>query len=389
MKKLKIAFVITILIFFASCSTTSKISDKNTDVVEQNKNELSLIFAGDIMAHRPNFSMKDFSKIWKDTKDIIQKSDFAFANIESPIDNTLDFSTYPNFNMQEQYPLAAINAGFNVFSTINNHSNDQALQGIMNTISWTEKIHQERKNTQRPVYFNGLNKIKNSEISYNTIYHKNWKIIFCAVTEILNRNDYKAYFNYVPYTEKGRNNFINYVNKIKTETNCDLFILSVHTQEPEYVTEVTKKRKEYFHKLLNNGVDIIWANHPHVIQEREIIGNKETNKLNKIIMYANGNTISGQRWEPQLENPFNEREYTGDGLLFFVKLEKDDSGIKINETKPYYITTYINTAWEFVTKKLDQDFIDYLNEVDRKKWATYIQKRKEICESTKENIIWQ
>ena len=106
-------------------------------------------------------------------------------------------------------------------------------------------------------------------------------------------------------------------------------------------------------------------------------------------MYANGNTISGQRWEPQLENPFNEREYTGDGLLFFVKLEKDDSGIKINETKPYYITTYINTAWEFVTKKLDQDFIDYLNEVDRKKWATYIQKRKEICESTKENIIWQ
>ena len=86
LKKLKIAFVITILIFFASCSTTSKISDKNRDVVEQNKNELSLIFAGDIMAHRPNFSMKDFSKIWKDTKDIIQKSDFAFANIASASD---------------------------------------------------------------------------------------------------------------------------------------------------------------------------------------------------------------------------------------------------------------------------------------------------------------
>ena len=75
-----------------------------------------------------------------------------------------------------------------------------------------------------------------------------------------------------------------------------------------------------------------------------------------------------------------------DGIL---DAENCIAGIKINETKPYYITTYINTAWEFVTKKLDQDFIDYLNEVDRKKWATYIQKRKEICESTKENIIWQ
>ena len=118
------------------------------------------------MAHRPNFSMKDFSKIWKDTKDIIQKGDLAFANIESPIDNTLEFSTYPNFNMQEQYPLAAIDAGFNVFSVINNHSNDQALSGIMNTITWTEKIHNDSMNSNKPIYFNGLNKVKNSEISY-------------------------------------------------------------------------------------------------------------------------------------------------------------------------------------------------------------------------------
>ena len=217
MKKFKIAFVITILIFFASCSTTSKISDTSIDVVEQNKKELSLIFGGDIMAHRPNFSMKDFSKIWKDTKDIIQKGDLAFANIESPIDNTLEFSTYPNFNMQEQYPLAAIDAGFNVFSIINNHSNDQALSGIMNTITWTEKIHNDSMNSNKPIYFNGLNKVKNSEISYKTIYHNDWKIVFCAITEILNRNDHKEYFNYVPYTEKGRNNFLNYVNKIKTE----------------------------------------------------------------------------------------------------------------------------------------------------------------------------
>ena len=106
-------------------------------------------------------------------------------------------------------------------------------------------------------------------------------------------------------------------------------------------------------------------------------------------MYANGNTISGQRWEPQFDDPYNQRDYTGDGLLFNIKLEKKDSRIKITSTKPYYITTYINTAWEFVIKKLDQDFINYLYEVDRKNWATYIQKRKEICTNIKENITWQ
>ena len=389
MKKIKIAFIYTILIFFIGCSTTSKSSEQKSDVVELNKNELSLIFAGDIMAHRPNFSMKDYSKIWKDVKDIIKNSDYAFANIESPVDNSLPFSTFPNFNMQEQYPQEAINAGFNVFSLVNNHSNDQSFSGMMNTIHWAENTQKANYNSSRKVYFNGLNKNKDTPISYTIINHDDWKILFCAVTEILNRNDYKSYMNYVPYTEKGRNNFIAYVNQIKNETKCDLFILSVHTQEPEYITEVTKKRKEYFYKLLDNGIDIIWANHPHVIQERELFGNKDTKEIKKVIMYANGNTISGQRWEPQFDDPYNQRDYTGDGLLFNIKLEKDNSGIKITETKPYYITTYINTAWEFVIKKLDQDFIDYLHVVDRKNWATYIQKRKEICTSIKENITWQ
>lgn len=389
MKKIKIAFIYTILIFFIGCSTTSKLSEQKSDVVEPNKTELSLIFAGDIMAHRPNFSMKDYSKIWKDVKDIIKDSDYAFANIESPVDNTLPFSTFPNFNMQEQYPQEAINAGFNVFSLVNNHSNDQSFSGMTNTIDWAENIQKKYYYSSRKIYFSGLNKNKDTPISYTIINHDDWKILFCAVTEILNRNDYKSYMNYVPYTEKGRNDFLAYVNKIKNETNCDLFILSVHVQEPEYITEVTKKRKEYFHKLLDNGIDIIWANHPHVIQERELFGNKDTKEIKKVIMYANGNTISGQRWEPQFDDPYNQRDYTGDGLLFNIKLEKKDSRIKITSTKPYYITTYINTAWEFVIKKLDQDFINYLYEVDRKNWATYIQKRKEICTNIKENITWQ
>ena len=294
LKKIKIAFIYTILIFFIGCSTTSKISEQKSDVVELNKNELSLIFAGDIMAHRPNFSMKDYSKIWKDVKDIIKNSDYAFANIESPVDNSLPFSTFPNFNMQEQYPQEAINAGFNVFSLVNNHSNDQSFSGMMNTIHWAENTQKANYNSSRKVYFNGLNKNKDTPISYTIINHDDWKILFCAVTEILNRNDYKSYMNYVPYTEKGRNNFIAYVNQIKNETKCDLFILSVHTQEPEYITEVTKKRKEYFYKLLDNGIDIIWANHPHVMQEWEIVKSDKSPYKTKFIMYSVGNTISGQ-----------------------------------------------------------------------------------------------
>lgn len=389
MKKLKIALLTTILIFILGCSTTSKLKEDNFEQVEHSESVISLIFAGDIMAHRPNYSIKDFSKIYDSITPIISNCDFAFANIEAPVDDEKEFSTYPNFNMKSSYPIAAINAGFNVFSLVNNHSNDQGLSGMINTLSWANKIEEQTKESSRPVYFEGIKKIPQENISYKIINHNNIKIAFCAITEVLNRNDYKEYHNYVPYTKKYKEQFMEQIKNIKLNEEPDLFILSVHTYEEEYVQQVSNERKDYFHSLLDCGIDIIWANHPHVIQERELIGSKETNKLNKIIMYANGNTISAQRWQPDFNNPENSRDNTGDGLLFFVKIKKDKNGIQIIETKPYYITTYINTAWEYVIKNLDDNFINYLIDVKRPNWASYMQKRKELSLSTKEHIIWQ
>ena len=171
-------------------------------------------------------------------------------------------------------------------------------------------------------------------------------------------------------------------------------MLSVHTDETEYVPGVAEKRRNYYYTLLESGVDVIWANHPHIIREREIIGNERTGNLEKLIMYGNGNTISGQRWQPELDNPLNDRENTGDGLLFEVTFSRkhgteSEKNVIIKETTPCYITTYINTNWEFIIKNLDSDFVDYLKNAGRHKWASYIEKRIEICGKTKETIVWK
>ena len=384
MKK-KIIFFSAIIFSLYSCKTPPE-TDNLLKTKSQEIQTLSLLFLGDIMAHAENFKMQDFNKIWTEVKPIFSKCDFVFGNIESPIDDRRPFSSYPEFNMKNSYPKAMIDAGINVFSLANNHTNDQKIDGILQTFLWAETNENSNK-----IYFSGIKNIPNSEITYKIIEYNSWRIIFCAITEILNQNIGKEYINFVNYTEQGRNDFIKTVNNIRHLNESDIFILSIHSNETEYVKDVKESRKKYYHSLLENGVDVIWANHPHIVRERELIGDKNSKKIKKIILYGNGNTISGQRRNPQFKNPENSRDNTGDSLMFFADFSKDlqTGETYISRTKPYYITTYINTAWNFVIKNLDEDFINYLEENNRSDWKEYIKKRKEITEQTKETIIWQ
>ena len=364
------------------------------DDKDESDDEIKLLFAGDIMAHTNNYHISSFDKIWRDVKYLIDGNDLVFANIEAPIDTTKPVSSYPNFNMPQNYVQAAVDAGFNVFSLCNNHSNDQYLDGIKETLKTVDRIcEQAAKNADpRSLYFSGLKNSKESEFSYNIIEKSGWKILFLPMTELLNRPDFSEYINYVKTDDASRNEFIDYVKKLREKNPCTIFILSFHTAEPEYTRNITSRQEKFYKELIKNGVDIIWANHAHIIKNRKIIVDTETN-CDKLIMYANGNTISGQRRNPDLtsKNPNGERDNTGDGLFYKVMLKKDNNGsVKIKKCEPIFITTYINTANEFVLKPLNQDFVNYLYSVPRTNWAKYIERRININqEATKDLIEWQ
>ena len=364
------------------------------DDKDETDDEIKLLFAGDIMAHTNNYHISSFDKIWRDVKYLIDGNDLVFANIEAPIDTTKPVSSYPNFNMPQNYVQAAVDAGFNVFSLCNNHSNDQYLDGIKETLKTVDRIcEQAAKNANpRSLYFSGLKNSKESEFSYNIIEKSGWKILFLPMTELLNRPDFSEYINYIKTDDASRNEFIDYVKKLREKNPCTIFILSFHTAEPEYTRNITTRQEKFYKELIKNGVDIIWANHAHIIKNRKIIVDTETN-CDKLIMYANGNTISGQRRNPDLtsKNPNGERDNTGDGLFYKVTLKKDNNGsVKIKKCEPIFITTYINTANEFVLKPLNQDFVNYLYSVPRTNWATYIERRININqEATKDLIEWQ
>lgn len=381
MSKTFLSVLLFPFIIFSACKTIN---------IPEEKQEISLIFAGDLMAHKPNFNMKNYSLIWEDISPLVSTYDFSFANIEAPVYEDLPYSSFPNFNMHGEYPENAIKAGFNVFSLVNNHTNDQGLEGMKATLSWAEKIEEHSKNAERKIYFSGINSKEGSDITFKILEKNEWKILFCAVTEILNRPTFKDSMNFVSYSKKGRENFIQSIKIIREENPADLFIVSIHTDEPEYVAEIDALRRKYYHQLLENGIDILWTNHPHIPREKEFIGNGATGRLEKVIIYGNGNLISGQRWEPDFKNPGNPRDDTGDSYLLGLKYVKSDTEKPyIEEHKTFFITTYITPRWDFVIKNLDDEFIKRLNDTGNTTWSKYIQHRKSITEKTKETITWQ
>ncbi|MBR5645990.1 MAG: CapA family protein [Treponema sp.] len=383
----KITFLFLLCAFFLSCASTPKNNDAG------NKDEITLLFAGDVMAHSPNYNMKDYEIIWDGIRDIVSSADLAFANIEAPVDTTKDPQNYPYFNMPLSYVQSTINAGFDVFSLCNNHTNDQGLEGIKETTKSFKKLFESEKDKGNTIYYSGLKEKETDEYSYNIIQSGKWKILFLPMTEILNRPLASKYINsIIPDTGK-RVEFINYCKKLREKNECDLFILSWHANETEYIRTVTDTQEEFYKNLLDAGVDIIWANHAHIIKDRKIILNSSTNAV-KIIMYANGNTISAQRTKPNLssKNPVDERDNTGDGLLYKVILAKDkkNSTVTIIKAEPVFITTYITPQKDYLIKIMNEEFIEELLSKDQIKWADYIRRRIKINKKyTKDIIEWQ
>ena len=402
-------FLLLFTPLFFSCGTTSQIikepaedlpltqaPEPETKHKKHDKDTITLLFAGDIMAHSVNYYITTYEKIWRDVRPMISEPDLAFANIEAPIDTTKAASSYPNFNMTQKYIQAAVDAGFDVFSLCNNHTNDQYKTGILETIKTTRAITQYTKETfGNDIYFSGTKEKGDSSLSaltYNYFESNGWKILFLPITELLNRPDSSEHINFIKPDEASRKAFIKYAKELRAAHPCDLFIISIHTSEPEYTRLITEKQNQYYMDLLEAGVDIVWANHAHIIKDRKIVVDTKAER-DKLIMYANGNTISGQRTKPELtsKNPTGERDNTGDGLLYKVTFHKEkDGSLKIKKCEPQFITTYINTANEYVIKPLNQDFVDYLYDVPRTNWAKYIERRIKINkEATKDLIEWQ
>ncbi|MBR6913740.1 MAG: CapA family protein [Treponema sp.] len=362
---------------------------------------ISLLFAGDVMAHEENFAPGNFDRIWKYVEKKIQSADIAFCNLESPVMDTKPWKSYPTFNMHTTYVEQAIKAGFDVFSLANNHTNDQYLKGINST--------REYFKNRSDVWAAGLREKADGELTYRVIEKEipvadqngkpitekdangnekpkttKWKILFVAITELLNRNDYSDYIDYYPREKRAL--LKKQLNALKNANEHDLFVISVHNDEPEYVLKVSEDHRAFCHQLINEcGADIVWANHPHVVQEWEKV--QAGDNRDAFIMYANGNTISGQRRTQHFDNPGDSFDYRGEGIFMEISLEKklsetkgNEKKISITKTKANLITVMVSSDNRYVIRFLDDRLLEILDEAEYIKWKNYLSKRKKLME---------
>ena len=369
-------------LFFFSCQTT-----KHERLPKEDK-ILKLTFAGDIMAHTQNFQMDDFSLIWDDIREKVGAADFAFANLEAPVVQSLPFESYPTFNMQHSYPQAAFDAGFNLISLANNHTDDKDSAGIRATQIWAETVAEKSAESERPIYFSGLT--NDGEFSFAQFFWNEKKILFIAATEIL--NTWKNYdkVNFIRPNANGRAAFVERIRKMREEFSPDIFLVSIHTSEEEYVMTVLESVKKFYRDLLDAGADIVVSNHPHVIRPVEFFGETDSRKIRKVIMYANGNTISGQRRALNYENPLDTWQYTGDGQFVELELDSDENGFFVKSHKINFITAFTPAGTKSpVIKILDENFISSLEAQGETKNAKYYRARLDALKKIEEIQTWQ
>lgn len=298
------------------------------EVVERIE-EITMISIGDIMYHSTQIkrvdshpSGYDFHDSMALTKPYFERADITIGNYESTSTASQDYRGYPTFNTPVESLDAIKDSGFDILSTINNHTLDSGKQGLIDTY---EAI------VERGMIPLGT-KTSPDQKSLKTIEKKGIKLGFLAYTYGYNGLD--AYL-----TEEEHGYMVSPIDETRMEkeikesvaSDHDVTVVMIHWGN-EYQIKPTLEQRDLAAKMVDWGADIILGSHPHVVQEHEMIGDS-------FVIYSMGNYISDQRLET-LDDIDTER-----GLMIEFTLEKDFNKNQTIIKNIDYHPLWVNKYW--------------------------------------------
>ena len=294
---------------------------------------LTLNAVGDLMVHVEQVSSAktsdgyDFNRSFEFIKDYL-KADLTVGNLETVFGGAQSgYTGYPAFNTPDAFAAALKNAGFNLLTTANNHSNDRGETGVLRTLDVLKEAGLESFGTYR------------TQESRDTIFIKNingFKIAFLSYTYDTNG---------IP-TPAGKDYLINRISgeliiadlKKAKSLKPDLIIVMPHTGV-EYATAPSDYYKKLLRTMVQYGADIVLASHPHVLQPTEFVEvtERDGTKRTAFIAYSLGNFISSQRTRPR-----------DAGIILHFTFEKSGGKTTIKEVAftPTWVK-YLNKAGNY------------------------------------------
>lgn len=299
-KKVFIALLIVFMIFYLSITGLVKLFSKGSTAKNANAASgvqaditINMAVIGDIMCHTTNFydaydtanNTYDFSKVFTDIKSYTQNADITIGNLETTFAGSdIGYSGYPTFNTPEQLAQNLVDLGVDVVSTANNHSLDKRYNGLINTLDELDKVGLSHTGTYRSkedqdkILTKNVNGINIAFLSFT--YGTNGIPVPSGKEYCINLIDEKL--------------MLDQIAKAKA-LNPDIICVSMHWGE-EYKTVHNSKQEKLADFLFENGVDIIFGSHPHVLQsmEKRTITLEDGTTKDGFVIYSLGNFMSGQ-----------------------------------------------------------------------------------------------
>lgn len=316
-----IALVLVAGIVFATTVDIQKISEQQAlpePVIEVIKKvqpkpaePIRMIAVGDMMLGRfvetlMNRHGEEYP--FENISNLIDGQDIVFGNLEGPIATnhvqTPDFTT--NFSFDPTVANLLKEQGFSIVSLANNHTLDKGEDVFLQTQKYLEEAG--------IAYFG--NPRNESDMYRYATNIKDRDLVFLGFNEAVN-----PFFNEQQALET-----------VLTESDEVFLIVSMHWGT-EYMLESNDFQKEFAHKLIENGADLVIGHHPHVTQEVEVYENK-------MIFYSLGNFIFDQYFSVDVEQ----------GLTFEMTLDKNLATFKLipiqsKRSQPEIMTGEARQKW--------------------------------------------
>ncbi|WP_081846819.1 CapA family protein [Butyrivibrio sp. AE3004] len=326
--------------------TDSIVSDFTEEISEENKKHVELLMVGDILLHMPieeaaidESGNYDFDFIFENMKEEISKADIAMVNQEVIIGGKdLGVSGYPSFNAPYEIGDALVNAGFDTICHATNHSLDKGKKALLNTCEYWETNHPE-------INVVGINKDRSHYENIKIIEKNGIKI---AVLNYTYGTNGIAMPEDMPYAvnlmdEKKVTEDLKYA-----EDNADFTIVCPHWGT-EYNLGVDSYQKKWTEIFRENGADLIFGTHPHVIEPIELLNDGDEIITNNhgngdmLVYYSLGNFVN---WTSGKGEGIANRMVGG---MAKVKIRKTDKEVAIDEYEVRALVCHVKKGHEGIT----------------------------------------
>lgn len=299
--------------------------------VDKSPLQLNIVSVGDIIFHYPWMQEYDaegasiYPEYFRYINDFTRQADLALCNIEAPLAGGELFG-YPTFNAGDSIAPSVYEAGFDVVYTSHNHMLDQHSDAVFRTMKVLRESGLQttgsRLNISEPNY--ALIEVRGVSIAIIAYTYESSPNMLNGLPVSANMDPLINSFTYGSEEDLAEMQAVIHDSR---QAGADLVIFYLHAGT-EYSREVDQGQQNTAEFLVENGVDVIFGSHVHVVQTMELLSPSD-GSTPVPVYWGMGNYISSQIKEGGMELE-NEEGIMADLSLTWNPATKEIDALVMN-----------------------------------------------------------